>query len=136
VKHTKRCGTKRGEHMKHVVVTDGRGLRRVTMHWDTCATCGAWLPLGPSDETRVAVEVRAAELAVAWKPATVHEEIGWLLVTTAAQQVPANEGQLAGYLAHAISNHDDEQEEAAARAVAREVRDGIEPSGMRLKGQR
>lgn len=33
------------------------------MHWIECATCGTWLPMGPSDEERVAIEVRAAAIA-------------------------------------------------------------------------
>jgi hypothetical protein len=126
--------------MKHVHVNDSHGTRRVTMLWDTCATCGVWLPLGPSDETQVAVEVRAADLSnLARSYASTSESHGWALAQRDAD-LPAGLEEdpeyLAGYYARVIFEHDDEQEEAAARAVAREVRDSIEPNGVRLKGQR
>jgi hypothetical protein len=150
VKHTKRCGTKRGEHMKTVYVIDGGTQRCMTMLWDTCATCGVWLPIGSSDETEVAVEVRAARLAQedGWQEASTAEVHGWndrldeVVVEaeggtwTADPRDEDEEDWHAGYFAHAIANHDDEQEADAARAVAREVRDSIEPNGVRLKGQR
>jgi len=60
-RHTKRC---RGvnERSSNVYVIENGTQRMHSMFWDECATCGTWLPLGPSDETPVAVEVRAAEI--------------------------------------------------------------------------
>jgi hypothetical protein len=133
VKHTKRCGTKRGEHMKHVYVIDGGTQRRVTMLWDTCATCGAWLPLGPSAETPVAVEVRALEIFDSWPDGdqTDGEDAGWRAHMTGGDP---DASMLAGWLAREIWLGPAAADNTA-RAVAREVRDGIEPSGVRLRGQ-
>ncbi len=115
-----------------------------------CHRCRGYQPLGPSDETPVAIEVRATRLAQedGWQEANAAEVHGWndrldeMIVdseggtwTAAPRDGDDEEDWHAGYFAHAIASHDDEQEEAAARAVAREVRDSIEPSGVRLRGQ-
>ena len=44
---------------------DGNATSRlIPVH--ICWECGAWLSLGPSDESKVALEVRAAEIAADW----------------------------------------------------------------------
>jgi hypothetical protein len=137
VRHTKRC---RGDivRSKLVAVTTGICSHVRLMLWDTCATCGAWLPLGPSDETPVAIEVRALEIFDSWPDGdqTDGEDAGWRAHMTGGDP-DASPSMLAGWLAREIwlgpAAADDTP---AARAVAREVRDSIEPSGVRLKGQR
>lgn len=90
-----------------------------------CLDCGAWLSLGYSDETPVAVEVRAAEIAATYP--TLHslrcaiergevdgaEYAGWIEHAFDSAKVPEQEGEWAGYLARCIVEHD-----AALRAAA------------------
>lgn len=85
----------------------------------TCLDCGAWLSLGPANDTPDAlVELRAAEIAAAWAddPASIErtlldEHVGFceykchhlgIEMVTAAHH--------AGWLARAIVQHDAEQE--------------------------
>ena len=93
-----------------------------TLEFLQCCACWTWLPLGPSDETPVDVEVRAAEIAVRAVAnqdefsmrTSFHEDVGWFIrmnwVTygDAYARDPENAGEHAGYLAHAIANHDEE----------------------------
>jgi hypothetical protein len=97
-----------------------------------CNSCGAWLPLGPSDETdeRVAVEIRAAHIAATHRglsssiDLTAGEHFGWMGDETADimvyrdgepqldEGVPLNlesPNWLAGHLARVIATHGDEQ---------------------------
>lgn len=90
---------------------------------DVCYRCGFPFSLGPANDTPEAlVEVRAAELADAWTPergtdddASVDEDIGWLMRSSCAthscgfELTPDNDEHHAGWLAHAIAHHDEEQ---------------------------
>lgn len=83
-------------------------------HRVTCDDCGAWLSLGPSndDDPRVAVEVRAAEIAADEDELMgVCESFGWeSLLAPKFSTDPADAGYAdkwhAGYLAHQIVAHD------------------------------
>lgn len=75
-----------------------------------CLDCGAWLPLGPSNDKGCEVEIRAAELAVAWKPVggvrkiiTDAERQGW---SGWPYRQPMREGEHVGFLAAQIVNHE------------------------------
>lgn len=65
------CDRCRVENCEHPIVDRAHGRiayradlgRHQDMRVNICQACDAWLPLGPSDETPVAVEIRAAELA-------------------------------------------------------------------------
>lgn len=85
-----------------------------------CDDCHAWLPLGHSDETpeRVAVEIRAAELAAAFTKdrgtaddATIDENVGWLVHLNEWTHLdrergfPVNDEQHTGWLAREIATH-------------------------------
>ena len=104
IKH--RCDVVSDEH--HGPAATGGGC----MTWKTCATCGAWLPLGASNDEpeAVKVEMRAAELAAAWTPDGALVEIinageirgwdGW------PYRQPKNEDEHTGFLAAQIRNHE------------------------------
>jgi hypothetical protein len=79
-----------------------------------CRWCSDWLSLGHSDETdpRVAVEIRAAEIAQAviangyyptWPGRTQDEMLGWSIAETNMQHHGSD--WLAGLLARVIATH-------------------------------
>lgn len=73
-----------------------------------CLDCGAWLPLGPSDDTGCEVEIRAAELAILSVERRASAPIEWCSIQEwfgfdAADDI--GEGYLAGYLARCIVDH-------------------------------
>lgn len=87
-----------------------------------CLDCGAWLSLGPANDSgehaaQVAAEVRAAELAARWRDPTDgdarfvfgdldDEEIrGWSIAETNMQD--HTDRWHAGYLARAIATHEE-----------------------------
>jgi hypothetical protein len=88
-------------------------------HWDggtvaICSLCACYCALGPSDETPVAVEVRAAEIAVdaadrgetRWITCHPYEWYGWLEHKNGtAAGIDGDEFQT-GYLARVIHEHD------------------------------
>lgn len=88
-----------------------------------CLDCGAWLPLGESNDKpeAVRVEIRAAELAAEFTrergtadDATVDENAGWLVHLNEWTHLdrdrgfPKNDEQHAGYLAREIATHSEE----------------------------
>lgn len=113
MKHTKRCrGVSSGK--RNMRVADP-APRDVWLTWSQCLTCGAWLPLGPSDESPVSVEVRAATIAAhavdkpgepgAWT--SFHEDVGWFIASNkASRRSPIGSQEYAGYLARIIFDHD------------------------------
>lgn len=65
---SKRCKHENADHLKpgdEWADMDGDFIEVVLVEQFRCCDCGAWLSLGPSDETdeRVAIEIRAAEIA-------------------------------------------------------------------------
>ena len=106
IKH--RCDVVSDEH--HGPAATGRGC----MTWKTCATCGAWLPLGPSndDDERVKVEMRAARIGSEppWGvvPDVTCDEIdGWRSFDHLS--CDPNPGHYAGYLARCIATHTEDK---------------------------
>lgn len=103
MKHTKRCW----DIISHVsiinaVAVDGSPTIE-SLRWNSCATCGTWLPLGPSNDTPVAVEVRATELAANGGRGMREPELfGWQSADLGIFPYPREE---AGYLAHVIAHH-------------------------------
>lgn len=94
----------------------------VWMTCDVCGRCGAWLSLGPANDTlRVVVEIRAAEIAAdddemgrMMTGPIDHEVLGYILACQAERGFAfdkscRNGSQLAGYLARCIATHDTEQ---------------------------
>ena len=92
----------------------GRAVTR--MKYRTCSDCGAWLPLGPSNDSgdAVAVEMRAAEIAAfccirdSWLACKVSdcERDGFDLDGNDEPSCPAEE---VGYLARCIATHTDDE---------------------------
>ena len=83
-----------------------------------CDDCLDYVPLGPSDETdpRVAVEIRAAELAVLSVERRDSAPIGWCSIQEwlgLDADDDIGEGYLAGYLARCIVDHDSATEREA-----------------------
>lgn len=109
--HTKRC---RGSFRMVVGVTCGDGTK-LFRETSECATCGTWLPLGPSDERPVAVEVRAAELADSYQhhetldTYAASEWYGWLCASNGVEVGEFHDEHHAGYLARVIYDHDREE---------------------------
>lgn len=77
-----------------------------------CMKCGETLPLGPSNDAdyRVEIEIKAAELATAWKDdggiadvSTADERTGW---SGWPYRQPMNERELTGFLACQIHHHE------------------------------
>ena len=93
-----------------------------SMWYRPCLSCNAWLPLGHSDESRVAVEVRAAEIAAVLGASnedliavTSFAERRGLWLHAQAQpnkfwglQGGCTDADCAGYLARCIHTHKDE----------------------------
>jgi hypothetical protein len=86
--------------------------------WETpdaivCTGCGAWLPLGDSDEhasEQVEIEIRAAEIAGTDLVLDGDERIGYLdHAYDFGLGAPINADQWAGYLARSIITHEDQQ---------------------------
>lgn len=130
MKHTKRC---RGHIVRSKPLPVTTHIVRL-MLWSECATCGAWLPLGPSDETRVAVEVRAAAIAAGavsetdWRTAHPYEWYGWLEHKNGTEAGIDGDEYQTGYLARVIWVHDREQAaefRKALNAAADTFLDGI-----------
>lgn len=83
-------------------------------HYMLCARCGTHLPLGPANDdgphaAQVAIEVRAAELAAAWRPGdgcarliNPSESLGW---NGWPYRQPTNADEWTGFLAAQIQNH-------------------------------
>lgn len=122
MKHTKRC--RGGIAIRTRFLADARKY----LTWRECRSCGTWLPLGPSDEAPVAVEVRAAEIAdkaTRRDPLMMSEytdgaeQAGWLVRACDSAKVPDQDGEHAGYLARVIYDHDAEQMAAARDAAAK-----------------
>lgn len=87
------------------------GANSIASERERCLDCGAWLPLGPSNDepAEVRVEMRAAELAA--RPiseASIRDRQGWLVFVHNTQP-GADDYSPAGYLAAAIATHDEEQ---------------------------
>ena len=91
-----------------------------------CDDCLDYVPLGPSDETdpRVAVEIRAAELAghMSWflgGPGAPVDTIDKSELRGCSQHrnngTPANDHEHAGYLARCIADHDSATEREGRR---------------------
>lgn len=78
-----------------------------------CLKCDAQVSLGQSDEAPVTVEVRAADLAYGLAGFREQELYGWRSANLGLFPFP---GEDAGYLAHAIAHHDNEQ--AAGQALS------------------
>lgn len=100
----KRCKHKNVRRLTCVSVSTPYKCRR-------CVTCGAWLSLGPSDDepAEVRVEIRAAELATAWKPIggarrllSQDESTGWM---GWPYRQPINDAEHTGFLVTQILNH-------------------------------
>lgn len=113
MKHTKRCGNDVRQWFRIIlVVENGRECERMAVSHH-CGRCDTLLPLGPSDEAPVAVEIRAAEIAdweASDEPAgcmTEHESAGFNLLSFDGPDV--SEAWNAGFLARAIYDHDGEQ---------------------------
>lgn len=81
-----------------------------------CGSCWEVLPLGPSDETdpRIAVEIRAAEIAADGEPSTntrdgllIREGAGWHAAALGfdADWCTGDADCLAGFLANRITSH-------------------------------
>lgn len=112
---------KRCKHLACTIVASKDRLSGLWVERRQCERCGAWLSLGPSDETdpRVAVEIRAAELAVASDGnylafrdiATPPEFWGWHMhmYSYDDDEIDADGEHAAGYLARAIAAHDTEE---------------------------
>ena len=93
-----------------------RSVKLDSGHWREtveCQRCGAWLPLGPSDESAsaVAVEAIAARLAVDPLKATAPQLVGWRGDDDAGPFVMDGKAYQEGYLARVIYDHDAEQAE-------------------------
>jgi hypothetical protein len=93
-------------------VDRGRFVGDILMEYRTCLGCGAWLPLGESNDApdEVQVEMRAAELAAAWEPENgVHglttgcEHTGW---DGWPYRQPRCTDEHTGFLAAQIQNHE------------------------------
>lgn len=112
-----KCKHRDKDTFRRIVLSDPVN---VWMECDVCATCGAWLSLGESndDDERVKIEMRAALLAIdknadetTWAP----EEIGGGYVAACWKpgapfsDVLDNDEQLAGYLGWIIEHHDSEE---------------------------
>lgn len=89
------------------------GLKRMICEY--CGVCGAWMSLGPAndDDPRVAVEVRAAEIAILSVERRASAPIEWCSIQEwfgldAADDI--GEGYLAGHLARTIAAHDEKGE--------------------------
>ena len=80
-----------------------------------CCDCRVYLSLGPAriaaeDRATIAVEIRAAELADLYSShATSMESNGWASRQIDLTHTLDNGEWLAGYLAHLIWSHDEEQ---------------------------
>ena len=90
-----------------------------------CGACGAWLPLGPANDSdeRVQVEIRAATLAARVLDERAAERLtflsdigfdgaeiaGWIERQYDSNDAPSEFGELAGYLARCIATHDEDQ---------------------------
>jgi hypothetical protein len=116
--------------------SDGRGRRRCShdtymfnvykllgdgrsRHTYECGKCHAWLSLGPANDAdpRVAVEVRAAEIASIGRDAASmwmsnemsdSERDGWGTHMRDWDHITIEGAEWAGYLAAAIASHGDE----------------------------
>ncbi len=128
-----------GEYVRIYMAAMGAPCPFMVGRWEAdriasrCLKCGAWRPLGPSNDAGpAAVEVRAAELAHeedGWQIADWDEVRGWndrldTVISEAEGSVYVSDGLdedgwHAGYLAHAIAHHAEEQMQAARDAVAR-----------------
>lgn len=113
------------KHICDVVPPEHRGeaaTGRGCMQYQTCATCGSWLPLGPSRDDgefaeAVAIEVRAAEIMSDLDsfgcnnmvPLDDCEGCGWAEHRSGG--TPRSDRQFAGYLARCIATHDSQQSE-------------------------
>jgi hypothetical protein len=102
-------------------------LTRADADASVCATCGAWLSLGPSNDSSEAVriEIRAAELARHLADADAlcdwtfgdaalgsdEERRGWSIAESNMQH--HSNQWLAGHLARVIATHADTSEEGA-----------------------
>lgn len=82
-----------------------------------CNWCGDYVPLGKArdDDPRVAVEIRAAELAhneihmmrlISTGIPGQDDEVDGYIMAIGDRHEPWNSAQLAGYLAHAITKHE------------------------------
>ena len=102
------------------------------MTYEFCGVCGAWMSLGPSDETdpQVALEIRAAELAALYRAIEERtlkgasrfiesldgaELAGWIERQHDSAKVPEQSGEWAGYLAKCIADHDSATEREGRR---------------------
>jgi hypothetical protein len=96
------------------------GETRLSMHVRLCLDCNAAIPLGPSQDTgehaeRVAVEVRAAELALIAEETgddpddamTVGEFNGWEIARLGGSGA-IDDNRAPGWFAHAIATHQGE----------------------------
>lgn len=116
--------------------------RSYMMRWQTCASCGAWLSLGQSDESAVAVEVRAAEIAEDHPVTCDHiddgndcPECGWNDYSLDIDiDGTERDGYFAGWLARAIYDHDRDQMALARAAVAAMTDEEIERAGGMPRG--
>ncbi len=103
----------------------GEPIRNVLVDAKRCADCGAWLPLGPSNDEpeAVKVEIRAAELAARVDEQRVRDRwqlmsdvgfdgaeiAGWIENKYDSEKLPEQFGEHAGYLARCIVTHGDDQ---------------------------
>ena len=96
-----------------------------------CRDCRAWLGVGESDEKPVAVEVRAAEIAIqrGADGDPVHraladgaEYAGWLDHAFDSNKAPDQDDEWAGWLAREIATHHDDP---LAEAIEQAERAGV-----------
>lgn len=87
----------------------GKPIRSVLVDCCVCLHCGAWLPLGPSndEDERVKVEMRAAELVVIVPDSLEETILEWAgrRHFVEGHEEPNSFGGQAGWLAAAIATH-------------------------------
>lgn len=112
----KRCKHKRARYTGAHVYVEQTGPREpLVIGQCRCEACGEVVPLGPSDEEPVAVEVRAAKLAV--QPAGTYvsadAQSGWVCAVNDCDPPPWPHcpDAWSGWLAHEIKMHDIEHPE-------------------------
>lgn len=85
-----------------------KGLLYEGAFWIECCDCGAWLPLGPSNDSpsEVQQEIRAADIAVHWSEQNHrpgYDRFEWCPETKTDELCGRCQSD---YLAHRIAKHD------------------------------
>jgi hypothetical protein len=109
----RRCRHKRSREFAALLLYTEDKANPVTRRW--CFDCGSYLSLGHSDETdeRVAIEIRAAEIAATLKATNAPslsecEQHGWEAHANGMRPVLCENGDFnAGHLAREIVTHEE-----------------------------